>query len=137
MERWTEAFPGKIPKDMYSCELENGEMNGLIIRLSSKKYRITIDFGNILGLRIFDEGCLLGDWPPLKVVKETGHFRNTIYLIKNGGLEATIREASGNLYDDMELLHYAIITMNYIIDVVSRWEPEITVKFTRSEEFDE
>ncbi len=54
-------------------------------------------------------------------------FPNIIYQIKNGEFYEFSKKIAGELCDLLELKHYVIITMNYIIEVITQWEPEITI----------
>lgn len=58
MENWNEVFIGKIPKDVCSVRVMNGEENGLQIEFVNKNGIITIFFGAVLALRMFDEGIV-------------------------------------------------------------------------------
>ena len=39
-----------------------------------------------------------------------------------------MREVSGDLYDCLDLKHYVVITLNYIVEVITEWEPKIVVE---------
>lgn len=127
MERWDEVCKGMIPKGAYECELINGERNGLIVKLKSRDTAVTIDFGIVACLRMFDEGTLLVDWPPVCEAKKTNGFCNIIYEIHNGELLKSVIHLSGTLYEIGELHHYVVIAENYVIEVISKWEPDISV----------
>lgn len=127
MEQWNEIFKGTIPKGAYECKLINGENCGLVILLNNKSYAVTIDFGVTICLRMFDEGALLMEWPPFYEAKRTNGFSNIIYEICDGSLLETVKSLSSNLYEDGELHHYVVVTENYVIEIISKWEPDISV----------
>ena len=129
IEIWKEVFKNKIPKDQYEVLLESGEKTGLIINLSSKSYKILIDFGIILGVRVLDEGIILNDssnFEQVQSLKKHG-FDNIIYEVINGEFQGFIKQIGGNLCDYLELKHYIIITINYVIEIVTQWKPDIEV----------
>ena len=129
IEIWKEVFKNKIPKGQYEVLLESGEKTGLIINLSSKSYKILIDFGIILGVRVLDEGIILNDssnFEQVQSLKKHG-FDNIIYEIINGEFLRFIKQIGGNLCDYVELKHYIIITINYVIEIVTQWKPDIEV----------
>ena len=129
IEIWKEVFKNKIPKDQYEVLLESGEKTGLIINLSSKSYKILIDFVIILGVRVLDEGIILNDssnFEQVQSLKKHG-FDNIIYEIINGEFLRFIKQIGGNLCDYVELKHYIIITINYVIEIVTQWKPDIEV----------
>lgn len=55
------------------------------------------------------------------------NFSNIIYKVKEGEFGKLIRKVSTGLYDVLGLEHYIIITTNYLIEVISKWEPNIEV----------
>ena len=129
IEIWKEVFKNKIPKDQYEVLLESGEKTGLIIKLSSENYKILIDFGIVLGFRVLDEGIILNDssnFEQVQSLKKHG-FDNIIYEIINGEFLRFIKQIGGNLCDYVELKHYIIITINYVIEIVTQWKPDIEV----------
>lgn len=129
IEIWKEVFKNKIPKGQYEVLLESGEKTGLIINLSSKSYKILIDFGIVLGVRVLDEGIILNDssnFEQVQSLKKHG-FDNIIYEVINGEFQGFIKQIGGNLCDYLELKHYIIITINYVIEIVTQWKPDIEV----------
>ena len=129
IEIWKEVFKNKIPKDQYEVLLESGEKTGLIIKLSSENYKILIDFGIVLGVRVLDEGIILNDssnFEQVQSLKKHG-FDNIIYEVINGEFQGFIKQIGGNLCDYLELKHYIIITINYVIEIVTQWKPDIEV----------
>lgn len=129
MEKWIEICKGLIPIGQYTVEMENGEGNGLVIKLENKNNLVVIDFGAISAVRMLDEGIILQglfDDSELKKYKVNG-FANTIYKIENGDFGNSIKKMSGDMYDALKLGHYLVITLNYVIEIISSWEPEIDI----------
>ncbi|MBC2399778.1 hypothetical protein BD780_000914 [Clostridium tetanomorphum] len=54
-------------------------------------------------------------------------FSNTIYKIQYGKFGNFIKKTSNELYDYLDLNQYIIITINYVIEVISQWGPSIEV----------
>jgi len=129
MEKWQEIFEGVIPIGKYLAEVRNGEEEGLVILLENIEYSVKIDFGAVSAIRIFDEGILLqGTFEESELAKyKRDNFTNTIYKLSGGEFENSVRKMSGEIYDILNLEHYLIITLNYVIEVISRWKPEISV----------
>ena len=123
--KWIDRFHGIIPPQQYSVALSNGE-HGLIITLTGQEYTITIDFGNTDALQMLDEGTLLQGTDTLQLQQlRTAGFPDTIYEIEDGALGRYILSCMGpELFQHKQ---YNIITLNYVISVVTQWEPEITV----------
>lgn len=130
MEKWIEVYEGVIPTGEYLAEIITGDENGVMICLESKDNLIKIDFGTLSAIRILDEGVVLQElYNELEFIKFQKHkFANTIYKIEGGDFGKFIKECSGETYYDLtNFEHYLIITLNYFIEVVSQWEPEIDI----------
>lgn len=129
MEQWEEVNQTIIPFGEYQTKVKNGEKSGLFIQLESKEYIINIKFGAVTAFRMLDEGIVMeGLFEEKEVLKyrET-NFSNTIYKVREGEFGRTIKNVSNGLYDALGLEHYIIITMNYLIEVITKWEPNIEV----------
>lgn len=129
MEKWMETCKGDIPKGKYLAEVRNGEEEGLVILLECEVYSVKIDFGAIPAVRMLDEGILLqGTFDESELMRyKNDNFSNTIYKIEDGQFERSVRDMSGEFYDISNFEHYLIITLNYVIEVISEWEPDIEV----------
>ncbi|BCJ92679.1 hypothetical protein acsn021_02480 [Anaerocolumna cellulosilytica] len=133
MEHWTEIYKNVIPDGKYQTLVQNGEESGLSIRLESKEYTININFGVVAAFRMLDEGILLNEvFYNNEIIKfKNNKFANVIYKIENGEFGNFIKNACNELYSYLELEHYTIVTMNYIIEIISSGEPDIKVKKTK------
>ncbi|WP_291584037.1 hypothetical protein [Clostridium sp. UBA6640] len=129
MERWEEIYKNTIPVGKYKTLVKNGEEVGLIIKLEDNEYIVNIDFGIVSAFRMLDEGIALkGIFDENEILKyKKNNFSNTIYKIQDGEFGKFIKRSSNELYDYLDLEHYVIITMNYIIEVISEWEPSIEI----------
>ncbi len=127
MEQWEEIYKSAIPVGKYQTLVKNGEDTGLIIKLEDNEYIVNIDFGIVSAFRMLDEGIALeGIFDENEISKhKKNNFSNTIYKIQDGEFGKFIKKSSNELYNYLDLKHYVIITMNYIIEVISEWEPSI------------
>lgn len=51
----------------------------------------------------------------------------TIYQIIKGDFGGFIQQISGGLYEYFNLKHYVVISENYIVEIITEWEPDIQV----------
>ena len=130
MEKWKEIFPGIIPNDEYTVSMINGEETGLIIELKGINNLVVIKFGNVSAVRILDEGIVQEDVYNDEAIDDLkkNKFDNVIYEMIGGKFENYINKISGGYSEILDLKHYVIITLNYNIDIISQWKPEINVK---------
>jgi len=133
METWKALFAGRIPKDFYEVQLTNGEENGLQIELESKSYCIRLYFGVVQAVRMLDEGIVQeGVYDDAMIEKyKPDAFCNVIYEVQDGEFLGQIHKMSGEYGAVFDFKHYLVITSNYVIDIVSQWEPTIEVKRRR------
>lgn len=127
IEKWQKVFENKIPKSQYEMLLQSGEEEGLLIRLISKKNNVLLKFGAVSAFRMLDEGIALNGLfndEQLKQFRDT-EFDNVIYQVTGGNFDTLIQQIGGGLYEYLNLKHYVIITKNYIVEVITEWEPEI------------
>lgn len=131
-ETWQDAFHGIIPKADYSMHLTQGEENGLLIRLESQEYKVTLVFGNVHGTNILDEGVQLNNPPGCRLVNEAelraNRFSSTLYLVEGGLYAAYVRACmTAECYDALHLRQYNLVTGNYVAEIITAWEPEIQI----------
>ncbi|NLL74107.1 MAG: hypothetical protein GX237_11350 [Clostridiales bacterium] len=129
MESWEEINKNTIPVGKYCAFVNNGEESGLIIRLESNEFFVNINFGVVSAFRMLDEGIILGElFDEDEIIKyKSDNFSNIIYKVQNGEFGDFIKKMCTELYDYLDLKHFVIITMNYIVEVISMWEPTIEV----------
>ena len=129
MEIWQAVFPDIIPKDNYQTQLSNGRFQGLILELKGRFHCVDLKFGIVQAIRILDEGIVQNDLyscSSLSNLKSEG-FKDIIYEVIDGEFGKQIQNISCGYYDALEERHYVIITNDYNIDVVTEWQPEITI----------
>ncbi|MBU5359554.1 hypothetical protein KQI58_00515 [Enterococcus raffinosus] len=134
MENWKDTFINQVPKDVYTVKINSGEQDGLNIMLYGEKnrHKIEIDFGALASYRIIDEGFLLSECElviPDKIVKKLkkDNYPSTLYEIENESYSKFINEISCGLFDIYEMKQYNIITLNYVIEIASRFDPIINI----------
>ena len=135
MEKWTEVFKEVIPIGNYQVSLNNGETKGLYIELESFTYKVAINFGDSSAVRMIEEGTLLNNGPysEQELLKyKPNNFSNTIYRVEDGQFGNYIKDKCRDVYEYLDYKHYLIITLNYCIDIVTQWEPEIEVKLIQN-----
>lgn len=128
MEEWKEVFVGMIPAENYQTKLNNGEDNGLVIELISDSKRINIRFGIVQAVRMLDEGIVQKELYSDKEVEKykSNGFKNVIYEVTGGEFAKQIQNISDGYLTTLEMKHYVIITMNYNMDIITEYEPEIS-----------
>ena len=131
-EFWQDRFHGRIPKENYEMQLLQGEQQGLVIHLYGSVHHVTLDFGNVQAINILDEGVQLHDLPGVTFVNQAelhrAGFPNTLYQVENGAYAAYLKACmSPNLYEAMNLRQYALVTLNYVVEIICAAEPSITV----------
>lgn len=132
-ELWHDTFANIIPKDTYTMQLEQGEKQGLIILLEGLHHEVTLNFGIVQAVNILDEGVQLNEpcgvsRANLDHLRKTG-YSNTLYLVENGAYGAYIRASmTADVYDFMKLRQYDIVTLNYVVEIVTAYEPEIQIR---------
>ncbi len=131
-EIWLDTFQGIIPRNNYSASLSDGEESGLVVTLKSEHATVTIFFGVVRAHQMVDEGVLLhGEDSEQFAALRAEDFPSTIYEIENGDFGCYIRAQMGqDLYGFLDCREYIIVTVNYLISVVTTHPPEITVSHT-------
>lgn len=130
MEEWKIVYKNIIPKDDYQVWIQNSEEFGLIVKLGSKKYDINIFFGGGASIRMLEESMIPPNLFSSKEINihKQGNFPNTIYEITKGSFSTLVRDSLVDLYDILDIKHYVLITMNYVIEIITEYEPEIEVR---------
>ncbi len=130
-EIWLDTFAGVIPQGRWFARLEAGEKHGLRIFLDGENRRFCLDFGNVAGFQMLDEGtdlnCPEGYEPDESFWRiNRDHNPSTLYEIQNGWYSKLLRQLMGPvLFDSYALREYRVVTYNYVIFVVTRNVPEI------------
>lgn len=129
LETWHEAFPGSIPLDTYTLHLQHGERQGLTILLEGNSHNVALTFGNVQAANILDESIQLGG-PGIRnhTQLRSSSFAATLYLVENGCYAAHIKSLmSADLYEAFNLRQYVLVTLNYVVEIVTGFEPLIQI----------
>ena len=132
MEIWREYCKGIISKHNYGTKLSFGEESGLSVELRgwvdnyTRDKKITIDFGDIYSMRIFDEGIVQQDiFGDISMYKKE-QFANVIYEVEDGNYTGEVKRIAGRKLEGADFYQYTIVTINYNIEIVTKSEPIIT-----------
>ena len=128
MEKWHEFKKGCIPKDTYMVKLQNGE-EGLSVKLIGLSNIVEIDFGCVRAIRMLDEGVVIDGFYSQYAVDEykENNFENVIYLVDEGSFKKEVVDSACGFYKESELLHFIVVNQNFCIDVITEWEPVISL----------
>lgn len=109
--------------------MQNGEKEGLVITLMSAMHKVYINFGAVSAVRMLDEGIVLNDLfndEQIRVFRNKG-FDNTIYQITNGEFDNFVKKTGGGLIDCLNFKHYVVISLNFVVEIITEWEPDIVI----------
>ena len=136
MEKWYIVNHGFIPKGRYYTKLEHGESRGLIIYLEDDDYLISLDFGAAIAFHCIDEGNVF--FSPYDKKEDTfyqkRHYEDILYRIENSAYQKFIFQRAQPLYQQEELHHYLIVTLDYFIDVITSGHIDICVEILKTHE---
>ena len=131
LEEWTALYEDLIPySENYIMKLEAGEENGLCLYLEDDFVSVTLDFGVVYSVSVLDEGLLLNDsfWnlDDNGIIK-TG--KGVLYSVENGKYADSVKQSLGEeLFEHYGLRQYNVITMNYVVYVLAKEEPELCLQ---------
>ena len=128
MEKWYEFKKGSIPEDIYTVLLQNGE-EGLTVKLAGHDNVVEILFGCVRAIRMLDEGVVIDGFYSQDAVEEykENKFDNVIYSVNDGNFKKEVLASSGGFYSESDLKHYIVVNQNFCIDVITEWEPTISL----------
>lgn len=131
MQKWIAVAPTEIPEGKYSLDLSAGEENGLKIKLEDFSKSINLNFGVVFAVKFLDEGVLLNTnsyFGEAFEICRKNSFKEVLYEVEGAPFkEEIIDSAAGSLETD-KIKHYLIITMNYVVEIVTQWEPTINIE---------
>ena len=126
-EQWSVYAEGTIPVGQYEVleVLQNSE--GTMIILESERNKVIIKFDFVDALRICDEGRRIKTYNVIEGIQEyrKDFLGIPLYLVKNSEFGKWIEEESAGFYIDS--FHYAVITINEIVDIITSSSPEVVV----------
>ncbi|MBO5110525.1 MAG: hypothetical protein J6D21_07395 [Clostridia bacterium] len=131
MKNWKAAFPEMLPPrtTSYYVRVCDGD-EGLVVELYSETVKVVLDFGITVATRIFEETTveadIHGNGIDQAITDEKA--QHVVYELKDANFKREVQQLMGDLWEIVEdPRHYAIYTNNYIVEVISRGEPEIEV----------
>lgn len=127
-EIWNVYRDDIIPVDNYEVISVSQSCEGTKIILEGNTYTLEIQFCSADSLRITDEGGRLRTYNEVESVQE--YRKNFIgwplFTVDNSEfLNWLIKESAGFYVD---YIHYAIMTVNDVVDIAAVFPPEITVR---------
>lgn len=93
------------------------------------KYDVIINFGAVSAIRMLDEGITLNGLFNDEQIQDfrNKEFDNVIYQIIDGEFDDFVGKISGELCDYLNLKHYVVISLNFIVEIITEWEPDIHI----------
>lgn len=127
IEKWKKYEENLLPDGQYEIIEVSQNMEGTTILLESESRKIIIKFGFVDALRACDEGRRIRTYNEVEELQSyrTNFVGSPLYLVEDSKFCKWISEESAGFCVDS--LHYAVVTMNDIVDVLSSAPPEIIV----------
>ena len=118
-QKWNplESIPDRL-----HCEAVHDDYEGFRILLRGEEansHTFRLAFDSPLAYRNIDEGNMLRT---LNLIKERE--KASLYIVKNSAWVKWFHEESLGIYEGHNLIHYALITANDCIDVLTEFEPK-------------
>lgn len=126
-EKWTEYKNIVIPEGVYEITEVIQNFEGTKLTLESDTFKIVILFEFADSVRISDEGRRIKTYQECKELQtyRKNFNGNPIYVVEKSLFKKWIIEESVGIYT--ESTHYAVVTKNDIVDVLSYQEPIINI----------
>lgn len=127
-EKWMNCTEFDIPKDKYEVSEVTQNSEGTKILLGGLQNDVLVDFGFVDSLRITDEGRRIRTYDEVIDIQDyiKSFVGNPIFKVENSEFVKWIDlESCGSLID---ITHYAIITENDIVDIISSFPPKVIMK---------
>lgn len=117
-----------IPIDNYEVICVSQSCEGTKIALEGNKYNLEILFWTVDSLRATDEGRRLRTYNEVESIQDyrKDFIGIPLFIVDNSEFVDWIAKESAGICTDS--IHYAIMTINDIIDIVAPFPPEITIK---------
>ena len=127
-EKWNIYKGDIVPVDKYEVISVSQSCEGTKIILEGNTYTLEVQFGSTDSFRITDEGGRLRTYNEVKSIQE---YRNEfigqpLFTVDNSEFLTWLMKESAGFYENC--VHYAIMTINDIVDIAATFPPEITVK---------
>ena len=127
-ENWNKWNPENFPNGNYSVISFAQNPDGTKITLVSDECMVEVIFDGVTPhVRTSIEGLRIRTWSEVQKKNENRYFFKDwfLYIVDDSKLSAWVSEESCGVYNNEELTHYAIVTSEDIIDVISTFEPTI------------
>jgi len=130
LEKWTIWKPIEIPKGNYEVTNIMQNDKGTLIKLNDGVNKIDVLFeGFVVALRVCDEGSRI------KTVMEVQQSQSDrfyfsewpLYMVENSMFGKWLIDESCGIYADGELEHISIVTANEVIDILTTYQPVISL----------
>lgn len=114
-EKWNSGIEN-FPNQIYIVEiLLNAEEFRVIIQdIENEDSKYAINFKGLVGFRSFDEGdriCSLDEY-------RWGADEGGMYKTQRSNFINWLQEENGGRYDEGDIIHYSIVTLDDILDVI-------------------
>ena len=131
-EEWVVYKEDIIPVDCYTVISVSQDCKGTKIILEGKRYSIQVKFMDIDSLRITDEGRRIRTYHEIESIQEyrKGFLGRPVFTVENSEFLDWLKKESAGIYT--EFTHYAIMTIDDIIDIAAIFPPRIDVETARS-----
>lgn len=128
-EQWIEYKENDIPKGIYEVVQVLQDAEGTKIQLESNGCKVIIIFEFADAIRICDEGRRIKTYNECEEIQNyrKNFFGHPIYMVYHSEFSNWVIEESLGIYSNLN--HYAIITQNDLIDVLSEQSPEIKINY--------
>jgi len=127
-EIWKVYRDDIIPTGKYEVISVSQDYEGTKVVLEGNECSVEILFGSVDSLRITDEGRRLRTYNEVESIQEyrTNFNGLPLYTVENSEFVEWIAKESAGFYTDST--HYAIMTIDDIVDIVALFPPEVSVK---------
>jgi len=127
-EQWKNYVEDEIPFDNYEVSEVVQNAEGTKIVLCGSANILTVKFVWTDSLRITDEGRRIRTYNEVKEIQEyrKNFYGNPLYIVENSEFVEWIKLEMDGFY--MNKVHYVIMTLNDIVDVLATDSPEITIE---------
>ena len=130
-EKWIKWNPANVSEGAFIVTDFIQDCVGTKVVLNDDKIVVEIFFDGILPIaRSSVEGIRMRTWGEVqKKYSDKFFFKNWfLFKVENSKLSKWAEEESCGFYEAKHLTHYCIVTSEEIIDILSTFEPTVTVK---------
>ncbi len=130
MEQWIRWEPARGLSSKYSIESTIFDDNGLKIILCDEldqTKKISLVFDGIIGsYKLTDETYKIETWAFLdKQYGANFYSKWTFFKVSNSSYLRMLSEESSGIADSRNLIHFVIIEVNVVLEIVASYEPKV------------